>query len=40
MTTEVSDVAFDVRHGDIIDVVMSRCGSEGYYNIKQIYSHE
>lgn len=35
ISREVSNVAFDVKQGDIIDVVISNCGSDAYY-IKQI----
>lgn len=31
MSTEVSDAAFQVQPGEVVDVVISTCGAEGYY---------
>lgn len=31
MTVGVSDVAFQVEPGEVVDVVISRCASEGHY---------
>ena len=31
ISIEVSDAAFQVRPGEVVDVVISTCGEEGYY---------
>lgn len=31
ISVQVSDVAFEVEAGDVVGVVISRCGDEGYY---------
>jgi hypothetical protein len=31
ISVDVSDAAFEIEAGDVVDVVISRCGEEGYY---------